>query len=280
MNVLITGSRGFVGGRVAQRLVAAGHHVTALARDANAADFARGKGMAPLLGTLANVQALAAAAKQADAVVHAAASMDPAFGPMNAKAVAAILDALRDDAIFVMQGGTLVFGDTGPSAAPQPVFAPIPPLRDRAELDRSVLDHPRGAIAYASYVFGGEGALLPGLLAAASAKGPVPYVDDVYWSAVHIDDWVELIQLIVTAKHTGARFAAAFDVSIREAAEHIARKNGTTSEAVDPLALAEKLGPFGASLALQQRFNATAAKSTGWAPGVLSLEPEDNSVGA
>ena len=33
MNVLVTGATGYIGGRLIPRLVAAGHHVRALARD-------------------------------------------------------------------------------------------------------------------------------------------------------------------------------------------------------------------------------------------------------
>jgi len=35
MNILITGATGYIGGRLVPRLIAAGHHVSCLARDPN-----------------------------------------------------------------------------------------------------------------------------------------------------------------------------------------------------------------------------------------------------
>ena len=74
MKVFITGVTGYIGGSVAEGLVASGHQVVGLVRPTEhaRASLIRDRGIEPLLGDLNDSEGLAAAALAADAVVNAA----------------------------------------------------------------------------------------------------------------------------------------------------------------------------------------------------------------
>ena len=67
--VLLTGSTGFVGGKLAQRLVEQGAAVTALVRDPSRAP----DGVEVVVGDLGATDALAAACRDNEIVIHSAA---------------------------------------------------------------------------------------------------------------------------------------------------------------------------------------------------------------
>ncbi|HET7024968.1 MAG TPA: NAD(P)-dependent oxidoreductase [Gemmatimonadales bacterium] len=73
MNILLTGATGFVGGHVADRLVARGDHVTALVRTPARAARLADAGIALIPGDLDDHTALRRAAQGQDAVCHIAA---------------------------------------------------------------------------------------------------------------------------------------------------------------------------------------------------------------
>ena len=72
MRVLVTGATGFIGSNAARHLVRAGHAVRALVRPESDLDALAGIGAEPVIGNLADVQALEEAVRGCDAVVHAA----------------------------------------------------------------------------------------------------------------------------------------------------------------------------------------------------------------
>ncbi len=72
MKIFITGATGYIGGSLAEALLAAGHSVSGLARaDASAAAL-KERGVTPVRGTLDDAAVLAAAARAADVTVNAA----------------------------------------------------------------------------------------------------------------------------------------------------------------------------------------------------------------
>lgn len=83
MQVLLTGATGFVGGRLAERLLDEGAHVTALVRDPGKAAPLAKRGARLVEGSLADRDALARACAGAPTVVHCAARATD-WGPMEA----------------------------------------------------------------------------------------------------------------------------------------------------------------------------------------------------
>jgi uncharacterized protein YbjT (DUF2867 family) len=72
MRIAITGGAGFIGGHLAQRLVAEGHQVVLLARGASGQSASRKMGTEFVLSDLSNPTALIDAFKECDAVAHCA----------------------------------------------------------------------------------------------------------------------------------------------------------------------------------------------------------------
>jgi uncharacterized protein YbjT (DUF2867 family) len=72
MKVFVTGATGYIGGSVAEGLVASGHQVVALVRSAQSIPLLKDRGIEPVLGTLDDSEILTNSAREADAVIHAA----------------------------------------------------------------------------------------------------------------------------------------------------------------------------------------------------------------
>eukprot|EP00026_Physarum_polycephalum_P010978 Phypoly_transcript_11167.p1 GENE.Phypoly_transcript_11167~~Phypoly_transcript_11167.p1 ORF type:complete len:176 (+),score=25.98 Phypoly_transcript_11167:72-599(+) len=70
--VFVTGATGYVGSRVVDQLLAAGHQVVGLCRNEERAKVLRSKGVEALIGDVREIATLEKAARQADAVLHLA----------------------------------------------------------------------------------------------------------------------------------------------------------------------------------------------------------------
>lgn len=276
MRVLLTGWRGYVGGAALAAARAQGHEITVLVRSDDEAAAAAAQGCHAAHGDLAAPGSLAAAVAQAEAVIHCAASDAPAFQPVNHAAVAAMLAALPEGARFVMHGGSLVFGPTGPAPARPDRTAPPPFLAARAAIDQRVLDAAaagqRAGGVYGSFVHGGgPGAAIPTSWAAASrAAGRValPGEGTARWSICHVADWGAL--LVRAAERIepgeGPVFAAAGSATIAAIAAALAEQLALPLATVAPNE-AGQAGPFGAALLLDQHFDGAPARTRfGWAP--------------
>jgi nucleoside-diphosphate-sugar epimerase len=98
----MTGATGFVGGRLAELLVHAGHVVTALVRDPGRAQTLADLGVRLVRGDLADMSSLRAAADGADGLFHVAgwyrlgARDDASARQINVEGTRAVLAAVRD----------------------------------------------------------------------------------------------------------------------------------------------------------------------------------------
>lgn len=283
--IFVTGFDGYVGAHVVSALRARGVAPMVLARSDAAVAKATALGLGVHCVTIDDLATLTRIAAGVDGIVHCAASDDPAFLPTNAAAIDAMIGGLRDGASFVMHGGTMVFGDTGRGdAGPAPAFDPPPPLAARAELDRHVLGEKRvrTGIAYGAFVFGGAGAMIPNTLVKAARENGVsgfPGDGGALWSAVHVADWGDLIARMALAEGsaTGAMFAAAQTITIREAAEAVAAGFAPSVPVtrLDADAAQAAWGFFGAALSMNQRFDAGPAQERlGWAPPLRDIAAE------
>ena len=283
----MTGADGYVGSHVTAALKTRPIDIHVVTRNASGAATARTLGLTPHTIALEDTGALRGLASEMDGIAHLAASDSPAFLPVNRAAIEAMMSGLAAGGAFVMHGGSMVFGDTGPAMlAQQPVMNPPPPLAGRAALDQFVLGNTssgvRPHIVYGSFVFGGRGAMIPNaLIAAAQSAGYSGFIADgeAIWSAVHIVDWADLIVRVLLDGTTSGEpvFAAAQQLSMREAAAMV----GTAfTPALPERPVSLDVGMdlwsfFAPGFALNQNFDARSARAIyGWNPEARNIAAE------
>lgn len=285
--ILVTGSDGYVGSHVIGALKSRRIDIHVVTRNSNAAEAARQLGLTPHTIALEDTAALGTLSGGMNGIAHVAASDNPAFLAVNRAAIAAMISGLPAGSAFVMHGGSMVFGDTGPTMLThQPAMNPPAPLEGRAELDRFVLENVatgvRPHIVYGSFVFGGRGAMIPNaLITAARTAGYCGFIGDgaSIWSAVHIVDWADLIVRVLLDGTTSGQpvFAAAQQVSMRDAAAMVG-KAFTPALPLRSVSLDEGLSLwsfFAPGFAISQNFDAKAAReSYGWHPEPRNLAAE------
>ncbi|TDV43116.1 NAD-dependent epimerase/dehydratase family protein [Actinophytocola oryzae] len=276
MKVLILGATGFVGNGLARHLTAQGHHVTGLARTAEAAEALAAQGITPLLGDLTTSRAAAAAA---DTVIYAA-QPDPRT---EEEVVAGILDALAGSGkTFVFTSGTGVLMQRTAGAWSEDCFAEDDPF--------TVEPLAAGRLAVENLVRAANTAGLrtivvrPGLIwgpgdhghvsmiyRAAARTGAACYVGEGLntYSHVHLDDVTRLFTLAMANGTGGALYhAVAGEVPNRWIAEAVARDLGCPTRSLTPDEAATVWGEFDALLlGASSRSRAPRSRQElGWTP--------------
>ncbi len=196
MKILVTGATGYVGSRVARRLIERGDRVTGVIRAPERAK-ALPQGVEPLIADLADVDRLVEAATGVDAVLHtgfashgadwfAAVELERVLVERMARALAGSATRL------VVANGTAFYGDVpGLATEAQPVSPS--PFAVRAEATAAATTTPslNGVeLRLASFVHGHGGSIfVPALVKVARDTGRAIYVGagDNQLSAVHVD---------------------------------------------------------------------------------------------
>jgi nucleoside-diphosphate-sugar epimerase len=281
MKILVTGGTGYVGRRVAERLVTQGHEVTGSVRSLARANELP-TDVRPVVLDFAEPQRWAKAAADAEAVIHTAfAHSDPDWGRAVAQEQA-VVDALVQaldgpERTLIVSNGTLFLGDSGEGRLSEE--APVPanhPAAIRAaatsQVRASGLSLCAIEIRLASFVYGHGGSVfLPVLLAAAQRDGRSIYIGDgaARTSAVHVDAAADAYIAALERGLPGSIYhvASSEEPSVREIAEAVAVAAGgvpTMSVKLDEAASA--LDPFTAMfLTVNNRLDASRARNElGW----------------
>ena len=196
MHIFLTGASGYLGSRIAERLLAAGHEVTGLVRRPGSAPG----GVREMVGDLSRPDDLAGAARGTDATIHTAFGHDVDFADaVETERVAfdAMLSALPPGGTLIATSAAGVLGDTGatPAADDAPISADFPPrirgfIEDRVR--EASADGPRLiAMRLPVLVYGHGGSpFVPGLIEAARRDGVSRIVGDGRnrLSSVQVDD--------------------------------------------------------------------------------------------
>jgi nucleoside-diphosphate-sugar epimerase len=277
MRVFLTGAGGYVGTTLTGRLVLDGHQVIGLVRSEKAAAAVREAGGEPRHGTLSDTAVLETEASAADAVVHAAVSIDDR-ARLDAIAVDALLRGLRERPgrpKFVYTSNTQVYPDTGDVAvreeAADRASAVQPYKLDGEALAMGVPGLPAFAVR-APVIYGRRPSrMIEALRADAVARGFAPYLDrgTNRISTVHVDDLADLyVALLAADPPPGAVFNAgsAEPVSLKAFAEGIGRSVGVSARSLTP----DAAGGVGANTAVVTRANVVdstrAYRELGWNP--------------
>src|ERR1041384_23893 len=104
MRVFVAGATGVIGRPLCTKLVAAGHEVTALTRDATRADELRTRGRPPVVADVFAADALTAAvgAARAEAVVHQLTAIPAQFSPRQVRRVFEPTNRLRTEGTRIL----------------------------------------------------------------------------------------------------------------------------------------------------------------------------------
>ena len=288
MKVFITGATGYIGGSIAEALVANGHAVSGLVRDKEKAEYLQSRNIFPILGELDDSEILGAAARDADVIINAANSD-------HRGAVDAILKAIVGTGkTFIHNSGSSTVADDAYGEPGEKVFdeetefEPLPPKIARVDLDRIVRsaakDNIRSVVICPTMIYGrGSGfhtssSQIPSLIAQAKKDGVARYFGRGLnrWSNVHISDVVALYLLAMEqAKPGDFFFVENGEENIRNIAEEIGRQLGF-GQAAQGWARedAEREWSKGAVFSLASNSRVTAAK----ARRELEWQPRINNV--
>lgn len=280
MDILMTGATGYVGRPTLDRLILAGHRVTAALRDASRADQLP-KDVAWIEAGMDKPEAIVTAAKGHDVVLHLG---FPSHGgdwfaavEVEAQLIRALAQAFAGTKtrLIVTNGTIFLDGRAGPIAETAEPLADHPgAVRARATRPATTTPGLSGAeVRLASFVYGRGGSVfLPVLAAAARKTGEAVYVGEgaARLSAVHVDDAAAAFAAVVEHADATGIFHIASDESptIRHLAHAIAAGTGARALSVTQEVAAARLDPFTAMfLATPNRLASSRARS------VLSWQP-------
>jgi len=289
MKLFITGANGYIGGSIAQRLLADGHQIRGLVRRSDMAEQLAARGITPVLGTLDDSDVLAREAGKADAVINAASS-DHRAG------IAALLAALQDTGkTLIHTSGSSVIGDDvrGDALSPHIFDEDTPFIVEDGKQARHALDNAvlagkdngvRGIVLCNSMIYGSGRGLhrdsvqIPPLVKEAQKSGVVHVVGQGInrWSNVHIDDVAELYALALKDAPAGAfYFVENGEASYAEIGQAIARRLGlgpVQSWAVEEASAVWGEGHARYSFGSNSRVRAKRARAElGWKPQHASV---------
>jgi nucleoside-diphosphate-sugar epimerase len=264
LNVSLTGATGYIGGAIADALLAAGHSVAGLARSDQAARTLAAKGITPIAGDLNTPASVAKVASDSDGVIHAGTTND---GRIDQAAVQAMLDPLRGSGKpFLYTSGIWVLGDTGGKVADES-WPPNPAalVAWRPAMEQLVIAAAstgvRSVVIRPGVVYGRGGGIPADFAKSARYVG----TGENRWPLVHADDLADLYVRALVNAPAGSLFHAT-DGSAHRVHE-IALAANSNAESW-PLEEARKtLGPYADALVLDQLVSSEKAKRTlEWQP--------------
>ena len=289
MKAFVTGATGYIGGSVAERLIASGHQVVGLVRTAGKARLLKDRGIEPVLGTLDDSEILTNAAHAADAVIHAASADHPG----SVVTLVAALERSGKTLICTTGSGIVVDSADGEYAgsvifAEDTYFDPVAFRRPRVAMNRFVREAAidkgiRSVVICPPMIYGkGRGLQpdsdqIPKLIALSKQVGAGVYFGKGLnrYSNVHIDDLVELYLLALEKAPGGSFFFAENgDASFKEIAEMISRSLGLGGKTVS-LSVEDVVRQYGEAarygVASNSLVIAVNARRLGWSPKAPSL---------
>jgi len=286
MQVFVTGASGWIGSAVTDELLAHGHKVVGLARSTDSAAALEAKGATAHRGSLDDLDSLAAAAADAEAVVHLAFNHDfanyVAAGHLEHNAVRRMLDTLAgSDRPFLIASGLASAGLDRPLTEDDPSpFHGADSMRGGSEnlalgyADRGVR---AVAVRFAPTVHAtGDHGFTAELTRVAKERGVAGYVGDgsTRWAAVHRGDAARLVRLAMEQAQAGTRVHAVGESGIpsRDIATALGEHLGVPTAAIDPTDVEAHFGWIGRFFGMDMSASSDRTRQLlGWTPAGPTL---------
>ena len=275
--VFFTGATGYLGSAIASRLARAGCAVLALARTQERAAAVEATGAEAVLGSFEEPEAVVAAMKNCDAVVHAAYDSDRAEAQDQA-ALAAIRTAAHDGRVrrLLYTSGVWVHGDTRGAIVDETApLAAAERVRWRPAHERAALDLAEVEVVTVVFrpgmTYGGRGGTFGDWFQEARERRTVTYPGDgsQHWGVVHRDDIAEAYALALEHARGGERYLLVDESrpTVRELAEALAKAAGADAVPQPRREVLETRGTLGAAELMDQQFTGVRARrELGWVP--------------
>jgi nucleoside-diphosphate-sugar epimerase len=244
MRVFVTGATGFVGGAVIPELIAGGHEVLGLTRSEEGVKALEAMGAEAHRGTLQDLPALEAGARDSDGVIHLAFNHDFSKFEQNCEDDRRAIEAMG--AVLERSGRPLLVTSGLAMIAPGRIATetdtPSPHL-PRASEQAAAAVAARGvqatAVRLAPSTHGaGDHGFVPILIGIAREKGVAAYIGDGSnrWPGVHRHDAARLYRLALEHGAQGGPYHAAAEegVPFKAIAEAIGRGLGLPVVSVSP----------------------------------------------
>lgn len=242
MHVFLTGASGWVGSAVAEDLLAAGHQVTGLVRNAEKAQPLVALGVQVVTGTLDDHQLLHDGASRADAVIHTAFNHDFSRFSENCaqdeRAIKILGEALRgsDRPLLVTSGLAMIAPGRLALESDLPFVAPAYPRRSEPAARELAQKGVRAATVRLSPTVHGVGdhGFIPILIGLAKQTGVSAWPEEVEnrWAAVHRRDAATLYRLALETGVTQEAYHAVAEegIAFRDIAQAIGKHLGVPAE--------------------------------------------------
>jgi len=282
MRIFLTGANGYIGGAVASRLIASGHKVRGLVRDAAKAETVAAYGIDAVIGTLDDAALLQAEARAADAVVNTASSD-------HRGAVETLIAALAGSGKpFIHSSGSSIIADLAMGEPSDRIFQegePITPLADKAArvaIDRLVLAA-HGIVICNTMIYGhalgppAQSVQVPALVRQAKTSGVARYIGRGLnrWSNAHITDVAALYPLAIARAPSGTfMYVESGEEPLGEIVKAIAAK--LDLGAAQSWSAEEAIALWGRAMAVyslgsNSRVRGKVAAALGWTPKHRSI---------
>lgn len=291
MNIFVTGGTGVLGQPTIRLLVARGHRVTALVRNAERAQLVTNVGATPLEGDLFDVNFIRDAVRDADSVLHLATAIPKKAAPgandwalndqIRREGTKNLLDAAQQHKLhsFVVQSIAFLYGNTRGEWKREE--DPLPRkiarnLKSAAEMEANVLaeyqinNTPvvilRGALFYSPAAYSTR-AMLDAIR---HRRFPIIGSGEQYWHWIYVDDMARAVVLAAEHPAPGEIFNVADDWAFhaRDGLNYIAAQLNAPAPFKMSVLLARILAGGTASfLAQSARYRTDKIKKMlGWAP--------------
>ena len=212
MNVMLTGSTGFIGSRILTELQEHGHEVTALVRDDAQADRVAANGATPAVIDLYDRPTVTSMFSSADGAIHTASPGDATSANLDSAVVDAATEAFSGTGKpYLHISGDWIYGDNTAITEDSHINSPAM-VEWREPIEHRVLDAAgmRGVVIVSSVAYGDGGGAVPGLLLGSPRDEAGNLImlgtGQQHWSTVHAADIADFFRRALEDESARGRY--------------------------------------------------------------------------